>query len=219
MKGREFVQHMVDEMEELFARLGDRETLESESGGKVEIVTLLKIALKSEVEASELAGSWMPSTSEIDVKLAFAEQCGDEMKHYNLICQRLAELGEDLADFDATSEGYSPFYQYARGLRTTVERIAASPFAMEGVAKIRNQQFIDLCESQGDVETARLYGAIIQPEEIHHHELGRQLLEKYVVSAADQERVAAAIRSSLAIADELRSLAEKTTGMSPIPVS
>ena len=49
-------------MQALFARLGEHETLEAESQGKVEVVTLLQLALKSELEASELAGFWMPTT-------------------------------------------------------------------------------------------------------------------------------------------------------------
>ena len=70
--------------------------------------------------------------------MALALQCGDEMKHYGMISQRLAELGEDLTDFDPLAEGHSPLYQYLRGLRTTVERIAAGPFASEAIAAINS---------------------------------------------------------------------------------
>ena len=219
MKSREFVQQLVDEMESLFSELGDRETLESESEGQVEIVNLLRVAMKSEIEASEVAGHWMPITPEIDVKTAFAQQCGDEMRHYNLIAQRLAELGEDLSDYDPTREAFSPYYHYLRSLNTSLERVAAGPFTMEAVAEVRNLQFIALCQSLGDDETARLYIDIIQPEEVHHKELGQELLEKYAVTESDQELVTAAMRNSLAIADELRTLTERTTGLRPILVS
>src|SRR4029079_19602218 len=182
MDGKEFVTGLLAEMHGLFARLGETETLEAESDGKVDVVTLLKLALKSELEASELAGFWMPSTPEGDAKMALALQCGDEMKHYGLISQRLAELGEDLAGFDPLAEGHSPLYQYLRGLRTTVERIAAGPFASEAIAEIRNTQFVHFCTSVGDEQTAQLYSEIIQPEEIHHHHLGREILEKYATT-------------------------------------
>ena len=218
-KSLEFVQQLVDHMESLFSQLGDRETLESESDGQVEISTLLKLAMKSEIEAAEVAGYWMPTTPEIDVKMAFAQQCGDEMKHYHLIAKRLEELGEDLSDFDPTAESYSPYYHYLRGLTNSVERVTAGPFTMEAVAKVRNQQFIELCQSLGDQGTAKLYIDIIQPEEIHHHLLGRQLLEKYALTDEDQERARSAMTSSLAIADELQTLAQMTTGPRPIPVS
>ena len=219
MSGTEFIAKLVAEMETLFARLGAQEALESESEGQVEVKTLLQLALKSELEASELAALWMTTTPEIDVKLLLAEQCGDEMKHYALICGRLGELGDDLASFDPLADGYSPLYQYLRGLRSTVERIAGGPFAREAIAKVRNEQFIALCDAAGDAATARLYREIIQPEEVKHHELAREILARLCTTPELQELAAAATRSTLAIADELRTLAEKTTGMHPIPVS
>jgi 1,2-phenylacetyl-CoA epoxidase catalytic subunit len=219
VNSKEFVAQLVEEMDRLFARLGETETLESEADGKVDVVTLLRLALKSELEASELAGFWMPTTPEVDAKMALALQCGDEMKHYGLISQRLAELGEDLTDFDPLAEGHSPLYQYLRGLRTTVERIAAGPFASEAIAQVRNAQFVNFCRSVGDLGTARLYDETIQPEEAHHHHLGREILEKYATTPELQELAGSAVRNTLAIADELRNLAAKTTGVHNIPVS
>ena len=219
MNSKEFVARLMEEMELLFARLGEIETLESESDGQVDVVTLLRLALKSELEASELAGFWMPTTPEVDAKMALALQCGDEMKHYGMISQRLVELGEDLTDFDPLEDGHSPLYQYLRGLRTTVERIAAGPFASEAIAVVRNTQFVSFCRMVGDEETARLYADTIQPEEAHHHHLGREILEKYAVTEELQELAASAVRNTLAIADELSNLAAKTTGVHNIPVS
>ena len=45
------------------------------------------------------------------------------------------------------------------------------------------------------------------------------MLEKYATTPEIQAEVAAAMRSSLAITDELKNLAEKTTGISNVPVS
>jgi 1,2-phenylacetyl-CoA epoxidase catalytic subunit len=215
----EFVDQLVSEMDRLFAQLGETETLESESEGRVDVINLLRLALKSELEASELAALWMPTTPEVDAKMCLALQCGDEMKHYGLISERLAQLGEDLAGFDPLADGHSPLYQYLRGLRTTVERIAAGPFTSEAIATVRNAQFVSFCRSVGDDGTARLYADVIQPEEQHHHEFGRQVLEKYATTPELQELAAAAVRNTLAIADELRNLAAKTTGVHNIPVS
>ena len=214
-----FVAGLLDEMQALFAQLGEHETLENESDGQVEVVNLLKLALTSELEASEIAAYWMPTTPEVDAKTVLAEQCSDEMRHYNLIMDRLADLGVDMSDFDPLAHGYSPLYQYLRGLRTTMERIAAGPFACEAVAEVRNAQFIAFCETVGDTVTAKLYEDIIHPEEIHHHRRGREILEKYATTPEIQAQVANAVRSSLAIADELQNLSEKTTGLSSLPVS
>ena len=70
-----------------------------------------------------------------------------------------------------------------------------------------------------DEETARLYEEIIQPEEIHHHRLAAELLERYCDTPERQEAARAAMHNALAIADELRTLKQKTTGLSNIPVS
>jgi hypothetical protein len=219
MEAREFVAGLVAEMHQLFARLGEQGALEAESEGRVEVVTLLELALKSEVEAAELAGFFLPTTPELDAKMVFARQCGDEMKHYHLICERLRQLGRDPGAVDPLAGGYSPLYHYVKALRTTVERVAAGPFAREAIAEVRNAQFIALCERVGDEGTAKLYRDVIQPEEVLHHRLGRELLEKYCTTPELQAAAATAARATLAIADELSALAEKSTGMHPIPAS
>lgn len=214
-----FVTQLVDEMQQLFARLDHEATLELEAGGRPEVVSLLKMALKSELEAAEIAAHWLPSTAEIDAKTVFAEQCSDELKHYNLIVSRLEQLGEDMSGFDPFADGHSPLFRYLRGLRTMIERVAAGPFACEAVAEVRNRQFIEFCRRAGDHRTAELYENIIHPEESHHHRRGREILEKYAKTPELQALAAAATHSSLAIADELRSIVERTTGLHSPPVS
>jgi bacterioferritin (cytochrome b1) len=217
--GQEFVAELQKELHRLFDQLGEHETLESESGGNVDVVTLLKLALQSELEASELAALWMPSTPEIDAKRLLAWQCNDEMKHYQLIVDRLSQLGEDPASGELLGGGYSPLYHYLRPLKTTVERIAAGPFTGEAIAEIRNAQFISFCRTAGDEATARLYEEIIQPEEVHHHRMAAELLARLCTTAETQEQARAAMTSALAIADELKSLAQKSTGLASIPSS
>lgn len=219
MEGRAFVESLVAEMEELFDRLGEREILESETDGDVEVIPLLKLALTSEMEASELAGLWLPGTRDLDAKMLFAEQCGDEMKHYRLIAGRLEELGESLEGFDALAGGYSPLYHYQQGLRTTLERVASGVFASEAIATVRNRQFIAYCRGAGDDGTADLYQNVIGPEEVHHYEMGRDYLARHAATDELQELAGAATRNTLAIADELRTLTQKTTGLGPIPIS
>jgi len=215
----EFVSGLVDEMDALFAQLGERETLEAEAEGRVEVATLLRLALRSEMEACELAALWLPATPELDARALLARQCGDEMKHFQLITERLAELGETTDD-DILSGERSAHYQYLLGLKTTIERVAAGPFAREAVARIRNAQFAVFCRAVGDVDTAALYDEVIQPDEVAHHELGRRVLESLCVSAEDQTRVREVTFASLAIADELSTLAARTRGFTaPVPVS
>lgn len=219
MEAKEFIDSLVAEMDELFAQLGEQEILEAESDGRVEVVTLLELALQSELEASELAGHWVQGTRDLAAKMLFAEQCGDEMKHYRLITARLAELGEEPSAIDPVEGGYSPLYHYQQGLRTTIERVASGVFASEAIATVRNRQFIAFCHSVGDGATARLYEERIGPEEVHHHRMGREYLEGHATTPELQELAAAATRNTLAIADELRTLAQKITGLKSIPLS
>jgi hypothetical protein len=215
----EFVVGLEAEMRALFARLGERETLEAESEGQVEVRTLLRLALKSELEAAELASHWLASTPELDAKLVFVQQCSDEMKHFGLILARLAALGDEAAGADPLAGGYSPLYHFQRGLRTTAERVAAGPFTSEAIAEVRNRQFIDFCRAQGDDETARLYEQVIQPEEIHHRQSGRDFLARHCTTPERQELAAAAVRATLAIAEELSTLAARTGGSVEPPLS
>jgi len=105
----------------------------------LDITALLRVALKNELEAAEIAAVWLADTPELDVKLALARQCGDEAKHYRLIAERLEKLGVDTSGIDPRSNGYSPLFKYLSSLHTTIERIAAGQFTREGIAVARNQ--------------------------------------------------------------------------------
>src|SRR5215475_13360562 len=175
MDAATFVEQLGAANQEILERLAPAETLIGESGGDLRIENLLKIALKNEFEATELAARWLVSTDDIDVKLALARQAGDEAKHYRLIVQHLRELDVDLHGFDPLAQGYGPLFNYLDTLTDPVERMAAGPFTRESIAVVKNQQFIDWCNAQGHQATADLYRNIIQPDEAYHHMLGRDL--------------------------------------------
>src|SRR5262249_22288539 len=63
---------------------------------------MLQVALANEINVSELAATWMPTTRELDVKLAFARQAGDEAGHFQLVAERLRALGFDVDAFAPT---------------------------------------------------------------------------------------------------------------------
>jgi uncharacterized ferritin-like protein (DUF455 family) len=217
MNSFEFVQQMEQILETTLAGLDNLELVESESKGNVEVIPLLKIALKNEIEASQLAALWIITTPEIDVKLGYARQAGDEAKHYRLIEKRLAEMGVDLAGFDPLQTGLSPMYNALAEIPDTVSRLAAGQFTREKIALKRNIQFIKFCESRGDFETAKLYSETIQPDENYHHLLGKTMLEKYAVTEEDQTRARQAVKKTLEIAEELRGIAANKLGVCQIP--
>lgn len=182
-----------------------------------EIVRRLKIALKNELEASELAALWMPTTPEIDVKLALARQAGDEAKHYRLIEKRLEKLGASTVDFNPIADGYGPMFQLLVSFQTTVERVAGAQLARESLALKKNEQFIEYCEKAGDHETASLYRDDIQPDEEWHVDLGRRVLEKYATTPELQERVRKAAQAVLDLSVKIQTKQLKELNISHAP--
>jgi len=216
LTGQEFVEHLDRTNREAFDRLG-----ESSAAGKapesLTVARLLRVALKNEIEAAEIAAIWMPSTSELDVKMALARQCGDEAKHYRLIAERLRELGEDPDATNPLEGGYSPLFKFLGSIEGTSARISAGQFTREGIAVVRNQHFIDFCLSLGDTKTAVLYAEIIQKDELHHHQMGRSLLARYASGKAEQHDAEKAARRTLELAEEIQEAARLKAGISRAP--
>ncbi len=217
MTAEEFVKELEARNQELLRRLEPEATLKPEVEGNLNVVNLLKVALKNEVEASEIAGRWMVTTDEVDVKLAFARQVGDEAKHYRLIVERLRELGFDAKTFNPLAKGYGSLFDYLRTLTTTVERAAAGQFTREAIAVVKNRQFIEFCDRAGDRATAALYRDVIEPDERYHHELGRSILLRYATTTEAQEAARKAAARTLELAEELQASALKTAGIHHAP--
>jgi uncharacterized ferritin-like protein (DUF455 family) len=178
---------------------------------------LLRVALKNELEASEIAALWMPAARGAELKLALARQAGDEARHYRLIVERLRDLGDDLDGFDPLAQGYSPLFKFLRTLENDVERVAAGQFTREAIALVKNVQFIELCEQAGDRATSLLYRGVIQPDERHHHQLGRHFLERLAVDPQSQQMARVAQARTLALAEELQTLAFQRSGVHHAP--
>ena len=184
-------------------------------GGPVDAKRLLQVALANEISVSELAAAWTPSTPEIDVKVAFARQAGDEAEHFQLVADRLATLGFDVAGFKPPPE--NPLFQYLKGLSSTVERVAAGLFTLESIAYAVNENFIAFCDERGDAETARIYRAYIQPDERAHQELGQKLLAKYAVTPELQRIARETVAKVLDIAAAGRAQSAQRLGTACFP--
>jgi hypothetical protein len=213
----EFVAGLDAENRSLLARLAPDATLKPEVEGDLTVVNLLKVALKNELEATEIAARWLVTTDDVEVKLALARQVGDEARHYRLISDRLRALGFAASAFDPLAKGYGPLFQYLDGLTTTVERVAAGQFTREAIAIVKNRQFMEFCEAAGDRETATLYRDEIEPDERHHHELGRRLLVRLATTDGARAAAAAAARRTLELAEELSQNALATAGIHHAP--
>jgi 1,2-phenylacetyl-CoA epoxidase catalytic subunit len=201
-------------------KLSSLDLLKERAVGSVdrsEIVRRLKMALKNELEASEIAAIWIPTTPEIDVKLALARQVGDEAKHYRLIEEHLEKMGVDLTGFNPGADGYGPMFQLLAGFNTTVERIGAAQFTRESLALKKNEQFIEFCEAAADHATAKLYREYIQPDEQWHVHLGRTVLEKYAVTPDLQQQARNAVEAVLDLAVKIQNKQLKEMKVSHAP--
>lgn len=203
-------------VQEALARIGGK-SASAEPAAGVTIATLLEVALKNELEASEEAAMWMSTERDLEVKLALARQCGDEAKHYRLIEDRLRAHGVDPTKIDPVASGRSPMFEFLRGLESTVERVAAGQFTREALAQVRNDVFAKWCDKSGDHETAKLYRDVIGPDERHHHALGRKLLARFATTAEAQAAARGAAKRTLELAEELQEIARLKKGIARAP--
>jgi uncharacterized ferritin-like protein (DUF455 family) len=217
MTAQEFVAQLDGENQRRLGLLAPADTLKPEVEGDLNVVNLLKVALRNEIEATEIAARWLVTTDDVDVKLALARQVGDEAKHYRMIAERLRALGFDPKSFDPLAKGYGPLFQYLDTLPTTVERVAAGQFTREAIAVVKNRQFIEFCEHAGDRETAAMYRDVIEPDERYHHELGRTLLLRLATTPDAQSAATRAARRTLELADELQKKALAAAGIHHAP--
>jgi len=205
--------------DELAARSHDRLTAIIDAGrsstGTADAKALLQVALVNEISVSELAASWVGSTAELDVKLAFARQAGDEAGHFQLVAERLRALGFDVDGF--VPPAANPLFQFLATLETTVERIAAGLFTLESIAYGVNENFIAYCRAHGDDETVRIYETIIQPEEREHQAIGRALVDKYATTPEGRSRATATVERVLEIAHTSRAAAATRLGVTCFP--
>jgi 1,2-phenylacetyl-CoA epoxidase catalytic subunit len=213
----DFVEALDAENQARLRGLEPDATLKPEVEGALNVPNLLKVALKNEIEATEIAARWLVSTDDVAVKLALARQVGDEARHYRLIAERLRQLGFDPDAVNPLAAGFGPLFHYLDGLTTTVERVAAGPFTREAIAVVKNRQFIEFCERAGDGETAALYRDVIEPDERFHHGLGRTLLLRLATTADAQAAARGAARRTLELAEELQHKALATAGIHHAP--
>lgn len=201
MDSDRFVEELDRENLAHLARIDALREEQSVADVHAEMIKRLRLALRQEMEAAEIAARWMPDAQATDVKLALARMCGDEARHYVLLVERLRTLGDDVSALDPFSAGRTPFYDYLAALKSDVERVAAACFTREAVGHVRNEQFIAWCEAHGDAETARMYREQIQPDEWSHVESGRALLQRLAVDQVSQDAARAAAQHTLQMAE------------------
>lgn len=167
------------------------------------IADVLKLEIKSVIEAVEVAALWLPDSETLQMKFALAVRCGDGARQFERLAERLAVLGVPLGSFDARQGGYSKLYAYFRSLQTTEERTAAGFLTMSSMNLVRMQALARFCEEKGDTETAQMYASTLAAAEERHLREGRQILLTYVTSEESQARARRSVYRTIELVGEL----------------
>jgi 1,2-phenylacetyl-CoA epoxidase catalytic subunit len=215
MDGNEFVTELKAENEAILAKIDEPPISSGIPKGEL-LATLVKMALKNEIEAAEIAAEWVSTTPELPAKLALARHAGDEARHYQLIEEKARAMGISLDGFRPL-EPPSLVLNYLRKLTTTPERIAAALVAREAMGGRRNVQFLAFLDRIGQRELAALYRDVINPDEDRHHRSGCAVLAELANAPEAQQAARRAALGLLETGDRVRSNALESTGAPVIP--
>lgn len=215
MDGKEFVSKLKAESEAMLAKI-DEPPISSGVPKDELVATLIKMALKNEIEAAEIAAEWVSTTPELNAKLALARHAGDEARHYQLIEERARAMGISFDGFRPLDPP-SPVLTYLRTLTSTPERIAAALVAREAMGGRRNVQFLAFLDRIGQRDLAELYREVINPDEDRHHLSGCAVLAELATTPETQQAARRAALGLLETGDRVRSNALQSTGAPVIP--
>ena len=156
-------------------------------------IKVMQSRLFNEVRAAEVFGSWLKTTPELEVKAILAEAIHEEFVHAEYLSEALKGKGAAPYDYRPLPAQMGMFNGF-EALSETCERIAAFPFAGEGVA----DYLIAKSLAAGTVPewVTGPYQRIHDDEE-QHGNYPFELLVKYATTPEIQDRVARAVEMSL----------------------
>jgi hypothetical protein len=166
-----------------------------------EVEGILRLVIKSTMEAAEVAALWVSDCEDLEMKLSLAEQCGDGARQCRQVAARLAELG--LTAYDPRDGGYSKLFAFLRSLQTPEERSAAGYVTAKSLSIARLQALMTFCSDKGDGETARLLGEGILTHERRYYEDGKRLLAQVALNEESQARGRRSAYRTLELATEM----------------
>ncbi len=149
---------------------------------------LLRLEQKAIVEATEVAALWLCDTDSVAHKMELASQCGDGARQFDVMGNRLLELGVDTAAFDPRHGGYTKLFAFFRSLGTTEERAAGAVLTLRAFNVLRRSAAADSCNQKGDTETARILRDVMASDDAQHIDAGRRALIDVAVNEESQAR-------------------------------
>ncbi len=157
---------------------------------------VLQSRLYNEIRAAEVFGGWLRSTPELEVKVLLADAAHEELGHAALLIRRLEERGRDPFEY-TPPPAQVVLFNALEGLDSTVERLAAFPFAGEALASYLIQKAL---ASPAVPDWIKEPYRQIGEEEEGHGDYPLELLSRYATTARTQ----ALVRRGVAIGIALR---------------
>lgn len=166
-----------------------------------EVVDVLRLVIKSTIEAAEVAALWVSDCESLEMKLSLAEQCGDGARQCRQLTARLAELG--VPAYDPREGGYSKLFAFLRSLGTAEERSAAGYVTAKALSMARLQALTTFIAGKGDADTARMLTEGLLVQERRWYEEGKRLLAEAGVNEESQARGRRSAYRTLELATEM----------------
>lgn len=166
-----------------------------------EVIDVLRLVIKSTIEAAEVAALWVSDCESLEMKLSLAEQCGDGARQCRQLTARLAELG--VPAYDPREGGYSKLFAFLRSLGTAEERSAAGYVTAKALSLARLQAVTTFINAKGDGETARLLTEGLVTQERRWYEEGKRLLAEAGINEESQARGRRSAYRTLELATEM----------------
>jgi len=161
---------------------------------------VLRLVIKSTIEAAEVAALWVSDCEQLEMKLSLAEQCGDGARQCRQLVARLAELGTPA--YDPREGGYSKLFAFLRSLQTAEERSAAGYVTAKGLAMARLSMLSTFVTEKGDAATAGLLNELLAQERRYYEE-GKRLLAEAATNEESQARGRRSAYRTLELATEM----------------
>jgi hypothetical protein len=166
-----------------------------------EVTDVLRLIIKSTIEAAEVAALWVSDCDDLEMKLSLAEQCGDGARQCRQVALRLAELGTPA--YDPREGGYSKLFAFLRSLQTAEERSAAGYVTAKALSIARLQTLATFCADRQDPTSARLLAEDILAGERRYYEEGKLLLAAAATNEESQARGRRSAYRTLELATEM----------------
>ena len=166
-----------------------------------EVTDVLRLVVKTTIEAAEVAALWVPDCDDFEMKLSLAEQCGAGARQCREVSARLEALGQ--GGYDPRSGGYSKLFAFLRSLQTAEERSAAGYVTAKALSMARLGALAAVCREKGDGQTASLLADTILSSERRYYEEGKRLLAQVATNEESQARGRRSCYRTLELATEM----------------